>query len=265
MKCVICQRREAEQPQVCLGDRLWLDRTLAEIVELYAMLPANMVPGQAQGQRVSGSREAPLPLRVDPLDLSMPARTDGIHDDPVQAFETVPVEVEVYLPTDPDAAEYLVMVVPMRQRRIRLDGDGKPVKRPSGDQVGLTSIPSALDSWVREWAETRQMDEWLPEPNVYELVGWLCRRLDWACDHHPAVDEFATEIRRLHGTLRAVVGIKSDRVYVGPCPVTDDKGSCGAALTADPYLDIIRCPRCDTMWPRDKWLWLGMTIRNEVA
>lgn len=78
--CVVCTRRQTERGQVCDADRTWLDHTLVEIGDLYALLPANMVPGQTQGQRVSGSREAPLPLRVDPLDLTMPARLGAVHD-----------------------------------------------------------------------------------------------------------------------------------------------------------------------------------------
>ena len=214
--CVIDQRRPYDRAQVCNGCRLWLARTLADIVTLYALLPAQLAPTRAQGQRVSGSREAPLPLRVDPLDLTMPARTGTVHD--------------MY-----------------------------------GDQTGHISVASRLDSWVQDWAITRGKSERLPDPTVVELGRWLLIRVDEACDDHPAVDEFAGEMRRLHSALRATVGIRSDRVYVGPCPVTDDKGTCGATLTADPYLDIIRCPRCDTMWSRDKWLWLGMTIREDVA
>ena len=214
--CVICQRRPYDRAMVCNGDRQWLDGTLTEIVHLYATLPEQMIPGQTQGQRVSGSREAPLPLRVDPLDLTMPARVTAVHD--------------VY-----------------------------------GDQAGLPSVAGVLDSWARDWVDVRDMGETLPTPTVVELARWLGNRHPWACDDHPAVDDYATEIRRLHTTLRAVAGIRSDRIYVGPCPVTDDKGTCGATLTADPYLDIIRCPRCDTMWSRDKWLWLGMTIREDVA
>lgn len=73
--CVICQRREVRTGMVCDPDRTRLARTLDEIVELYALLPEQLAPGQSAGERVSGSREAPLPLRVDPLDLTMPAPT----------------------------------------------------------------------------------------------------------------------------------------------------------------------------------------------
>lgn len=72
--CVICRKATPTAGMVCDGDRLWLHRTLGEIPTLHARLRDALVPGQAQGQRVSGSREAPLPLRVDALDLGMPAR-----------------------------------------------------------------------------------------------------------------------------------------------------------------------------------------------
>src|SRR5690349_5652729 len=164
--CVVCQRRQFDRAQVCQGDRIWLDRTLLEIVELYALLPANLAPGRHHGQRVSGSREAPLPLRVDPLDLLMPARAATVHD-------------------------------------------------TYRDQVGQVSIASVLDSWVRDWRDVRDRGEGLPTPTVVDLARWLGNRLEWAADLHPAVDEFAAELRKMRGGLAAVVGVKSDRVYVG--------------------------------------------------
>ena len=78
--CCVCQRREIRTGMVCDSDRTRLARTLDEIVDLYARLPGLLVPGQTAGQRVSGSREASLPLRVDPLDLSMPPRAAAVHD-----------------------------------------------------------------------------------------------------------------------------------------------------------------------------------------
>lgn len=51
---------------------------LAEVVELHAEL--DLTKGSATGERVSGSRTPPLPLRVDPLDLGMPARIQSVHD-----------------------------------------------------------------------------------------------------------------------------------------------------------------------------------------
>ena len=80
--CVVCRRRPPQHPHVCDGCRKRLHNTLAEIVDLYALLPGAMVPGSATGEKVSGTREAPLPLRVDPLDLSLPLRGGGVVHDP---------------------------------------------------------------------------------------------------------------------------------------------------------------------------------------
>lgn len=219
--CVICRRNLPRYGMVCTACHIRVDDLLGEIADLYATLPEHLERGRvAGGQKVSGSREAPLPLRIDPLDLSMPAREPN----------------------------------PTPQSRLHPE-----------DHAGAMSVASRLDSWVRDWREVRAMSEHPPDPTVVVLVGWLRNRLDWACDHHPAVDEFAVEMRQVHGALRAVVGIRSDRVYIGQCPVIDERGTCGAPLTADPYLDAIRCPRCDTLWARDKWLWLGMTLREDAA
>lgn len=226
VKCVIDQRRDIESGQVCAGCRSWLTRTLTEIVELYALLPANLMPGQAQGQRVSGSREAPLPLRVDPLDLTMPARAAVVHD-------------------------------------------------PLGDQVGLLSVATVLDSWVRDWRDVRGKGEGLPGPTVVELGQWLAVRLDDACDDHPAIDEFADEMKALGHQLRRAVGrfeIRPEHLDV-PCRRCDlmdlhrlpgedrvECGSCGDLLTEDEYLRWIKMlapntKRAKEMGDLPKWVW----------
>jgi hypothetical protein len=51
---------------------------LGQVVDLYATVAGQLVPGQAAGERVAGTREAPLPLRVTPLDLTMPRRRHNL-------------------------------------------------------------------------------------------------------------------------------------------------------------------------------------------
>lgn len=75
MICVVCQHRETERPMVCPGCRTWLDSTLRDIAELHAQLPTALIPATSGGEPVSGTREAPIPIALDPLDLTMPART----------------------------------------------------------------------------------------------------------------------------------------------------------------------------------------------
>jgi ribosomal protein S27E len=204
--CVVCARRPTEQGQVCDADRQWLDRTLAELIDLYALLPARMVPGQTQGQRVTGSKEAPMPLRVDPLDLGMPARPGTIHD-------------------------------------------------PLGDQVGYVSVATVLDLWVTDWRTKIDCGDLRPGPTVVELIRWLRIWLPAACDQHPAIGDFAAEMKDTRTQLRAVAGVTEVRPeYLDiPCRRCDLKGlyrlpgedrvecgSCGSLLTEDEYLTWVR-------------------------
>lgn len=84
--CITCPQlrqgdpRVYERANVCNGCRARLQSMLGDIWNGYQQLAGELMPGQGRGERVSGSREAPLPLRVDPLDLTMPARFAAVHD-----------------------------------------------------------------------------------------------------------------------------------------------------------------------------------------
>lgn len=175
-ECVVCQRQPPERPMVCEGCRQRVIDHLRQIVDLYATLPAMLEPGASTGQRVSGSREAPIPVRLDPLDLSLPLR------------------------------------------------GSQAVRDPYGDQTGMVPVVWRLDSWARDWQTTLVPDQRLPVPTVATLAGWLRDRLDLACRHHPAVDEFAAEMRQTVAALDQALG----RVPPKPEPC------CG-----------VECDRCD--------------------
>lgn len=160
--CVICGRRPYERAQVCWPDRGRLPHILADIADLYLQLPEVLERGQAAGQRVSGSREAPVPVSLDVVDLSASAR---IGNATAQA------------------------------------------KRNPDDQIGHISVPSILDAWVRDWRDEMAFAQSLPLPTVPELVRWLRDRIEWACDRHPAVDEFAAEMVKTRGILRSILGL----------------------------------------------------------
>lgn len=84
--CVVCPQLRQGEPRiyeranVCEGCRLRLASILTDISVGYRHLAGEFVPGQGHDERVSGSREAPLPLRVNPLDLTLSARVGIIHD-----------------------------------------------------------------------------------------------------------------------------------------------------------------------------------------
>jgi len=108
------------------------------------------------------------------------------------------------------------------------------------DQLGAVAVAGILDSWAQDWAS--YLDEALPDPSVDALVSWLSRRLPWALDHHPAIDEFARELTVTLYTCRSVLAV-SRRPEYSPlaCP------SCGtAALRRNSGDPSWRCGECKT-------------------
>lgn len=212
-QCVVCQRRPPTRPAVCESCRTRLADSLTEVAQLYAALPTVLEPGRRGVQRVSGTREAPLPLRVDVLDLSMPLR------------------------------------------------GSQAVSDPHGDQTGMVSVAQVLDAWARDWTDTRSKGERLPLPTVAVLARWLSDRLDWACDEHPAVDEFAAELAETLAALRGVHGLTRLRHRLpAPCPDCDMR-----VLYRDDGADYIECGSCHRLWTEEEYGWLVRIVVGEVA
>lgn len=202
MNCTICRRptddRDPIRHQHC-ADRLRTD--LADIPGLYALMGAVLAPGTAGGgSRVSGTRTAPLPVRLEPLSL----RARG----------------------------------------------------------GIVTI---LATWEADWRETRGLTEaqrGTAERDLGGIVLWLRAHLPWAIDEHPAIQEFADEIRDVVRQCRAAAGLLPRMMRIGECPALVGEAACGAALYADPQGHEIRCRECGTRWPRTNWMLLGKTLRE---
>lgn len=74
----------------------------------------------------------------------------------------------------------------------------------SGDVHAADNLPAdapsvafELSRWEDDWREWRDEPAADEPANVVSAVGYLTRNLGWASDHHPAFDEFATDVRRL--------------------------------------------------------------------
>lgn len=126
------------------------------------------------------------------------------------------------------------------------------------DQIGDLSVATILDTWARDWASYR--DEYLPDPTVPALCRWLADRLGWACDEHPAIDEFAAEVVALARTVSVVARTdRSQGEKIGRCPQKlRDDSRCNTVLRVDPYADQIQCNRCGTRWNRRKGEWMQL-------
>lgn len=277
--------RVYDRPNVCEGCRSRLRSMLSEVVELYAELlasyrdiapvttsgtpweytdyegkvhrglqldpvavavPAGPTKDQS-GDHVTGSRSAPIPVSATTVDLTLGPAPKTVEDDLVPLYERAEVTVAVYRPTNPRTvqATYPKDEVVLTQRRRKRDADGWLAYGPSTDQVGDPSVPAVLDSWARDWQGYR----WaiLPDPSVSALSQWLLDRLEWACDTHPAIDDFASELAECTARLRPR-GPKVELKTGVPCrdceivslfrwPGSDyvECGSCPALLTPEEY------------------------------
>ena len=133
---------------------------------------------------------------------------------------------------------------------------GGAVHDEHGDQTGYVSVATTLDGWVRDWAEQR--NEGLPRPAVARLAQWLRDRTDWACDRHPAIDEYASELGRLRATLRRVLGQDERPVRLpAPCPDCDTM-----TLVKHNGADHVECWRCHRLWTEPEYQRLAVVLAS---
>lgn len=192
----------------------WTDERGDHEEPVALVLPVGPLRSDGGGQRVSGSKDAPVPVPVDWLDLLLPARTAAIREPPCDCNE------------------------PRSDCRRG---------HPHLDQIGQISVASRLESWIRDWCDARGRGEVGPiRVTVHAQAMWLLNRLEWACDEHLAIDDFAHETRELASVLRRTVGaseVKPEHLDV-PCRRCDlldlhrlpgedriECGSCGCLMT----------------------------------
>lgn len=208
--CVICQKRHYERAQACTPCRDRLPRTLADIAALHAQLPDVIQRDQANTQRVTGSREAPVPVNIDAVDLSAHARNGNATQE---------------------------------------------AKEHPEDQIGQIAVASILDQWAADWRDEMAFRQTLPAPTVPGLTHWLSDRCEWACDRHPAIDEFAAEMGRLRAVLRGVLGLTE------PEPEFCDGVVCRKCDRYALYResDYVECDHCGLLYSWAEYAeWVGL-------
>jgi len=130
----------------------------------------------------------------------------------------------------------------------------------------------ALESWERDWRETlqafggadsevaqrkRKAERWAESEspdftgvNLCGVVNFLMIHLEAAACEHPAIDEFATELRVIHSRARGAAGEPAPDVTIIECPADYDKDGrttvCGMRLHL--VNDEVDCPRCGSAW-----------------
>lgn len=246
--CVLCGKRPPKDPPACNLCRHRLAARLWEIRDLHALLPAALAPGQGETQRVSGSREAPVPLRLAALDLASPARSGSVRDQLVPKVRTWFDTAEV----DKDGFFFEGW-----HRELVRDEDGRPVRTAAHDQDGQLPVATVLDSWARDWAEF--FSQPLPAAEVPALVSWLSVHLPRAVDMHPAIQEFAEEVTLLLYALRSLLNVSRKPIYLTEaCP------SCNTtALRRDPGGGDVECGNCHREWPHEQFERLAVVLADD--
>lgn len=143
-----------------------------------------------------------------------------------------------------------------------------PVRLEPLNLRGPGGIITTLADWEDDWAGRRNFTHHHrgnTEHDLAQIVIFLRHNLDWALDHHPAVADFADEIRDITTTCNSALGLRTNHKRIGNCPTVGEDGhTCGRTLYADPYLDTIHCDRCHSEWPRNRWLILGAAMAQNA-
>lgn len=173
--------------------------------------------------------------------------------------------------------------IPGLYRRLAaaLEPDRTPTAHVSGSKLpplpvqlqplnlrGRGGILAILGGWETDWrdrsgdlAELSRAghEQQLADDAILDdVVRFLADRLWWAAMYHPAVWEFAGDVREIVRDCRLALGDLDDYLPIGTCPArTYNQHICGARLRAYPQATSIYCDSCGTEWPKHRWPELG--------
>jgi hypothetical protein len=158
---------EAESGYLCRKCFGRLRRALRDLPAVATWLEVNIAAGGAAGERVSGTREDPIPLRVDILDLIGPVNPD---------------------PSHPPGAKRLA---------------DNTLDAAAVDQLGDPSFFDELRSWAALVEEETEAG-WADRRTLSGAATFLLTHLHWV-SLQPWVDEFNDAVHKLHRRAHRVV------------------------------------------------------------
>ena len=150
-------------------------------------------------------------------------------------------------------------------------GDGRATERTLGvniaalDLVGAFDAIAVLESWERIWREDYGLTPYGPasaerEPtptaSLTGIVNFLQSWLSKSCSEHPAVDEFAAELRGVHRASQQAAGQTRRAAWRVTCPADTDDGECATQLrvSGEDFGGHVSCRGCGTTWPVERLL-----------
>lgn len=158
-------------------------------------------------------------------------------------------------------------------------GDGRATERTLGvnlaalDLVGAFDAIAILESWERIWREDYGLAPYGPasaerdpraRATLLGIVGFLQAWLTKSCTEHPAIDEFARELRHLHRMCQQAAGHTMRAAWRVTCPTDVEDGECGTQLrvSGEDFGGHVTCRGCHTTWPVDRLLHVVATSRH---
>jgi hypothetical protein len=127
-------------------------------------------------------------------------------------------------------------------------GDGRNASgQPHNQDHHHTDPPSAvavLEGWEADFRQTRHIPAATTPPTLSNVTAWLLDQLTWAAQHHPAFNDFHTEIRQLAAMLEHAAGA-TERPVVDVAECFDCPGArLHRKWLTDGLSDEWECPRC---------------------
>lgn len=171
--------------------------SLVELPAVAAWLEVNIAAGGTAGERVSGSREEPIPLRLDITDLigpdsrkpvAAPAPTVLLWEDglPLGEFPTWRAATEARWAEILDVPD---VDVDVHRWRVAVSD------KRGCDQQGTESLRAVVDFWAKQLHDDARDAPWPDRNDLAGLVDYLAAHLSWIAGQ-PWVADLADDVRR---------------------------------------------------------------------
>lgn len=158
-------------------------------------------------------------------------------------------------------------------------GDGRSTERTLGINVAALDVAAGFDaiavleSWERIWREDYELTPYGEATAKLDssggtllrhIVGFLATWLERSCTDHPAIDEFAAELRQIHRSSQQAAGITKRTAWRVTCPADTDDGECGNVLivSGEDFGGSLTCRTCSTTWPTERLLRVVASSRH---
>lgn len=112
------------------------------------------------------------------------------------------------------------------------------------DQIGHEPVARMLAFWAEDWSNRP-----IWSADAASVAHFLRRGLRWACASHPAIDEFARELRGIYASLRVALHRDlSGHRYAAPAPCCGQR-----TLIRYPGADWIECGPCEALYDEEDY------------